>query len=128
MKVCSKPNSRKQGKQLAHYKVDLHKKKKRKKISHKCVLKINRNIHTFLAICRTCSFAMAFTTACLRASPMSPFLAKAGTSSLEQLRGKDGSNTRQYVHKPRKESHVFCCKFSKYQTTLSNIKSFPLSQ
>lgn len=36
MKVCSKPKSRKQGKQLAHYKVDLHKKEK-KKTSHTLV-------------------------------------------------------------------------------------------
>lgn len=74
MKVCSKPNSRKQGKQLAHDKVDLHKKKEKKEDLTQVY------IHTFLAICRTFGFAMAFTTACQRASPMSPSPAKALTS------------------------------------------------
>lgn len=36
MKVCSKPNSRKQGKQLAHYEVDLHRKEK-EQFSHLCI-------------------------------------------------------------------------------------------
>lgn len=99
MKVCSKPNSRKQGKQLAHYKVDLHKKKKRKKNSHKCVLKISRNIHTFSAICRACSFGMAFTTACQRASPTSPSLAKAQTSA-------PPSTSEEKMHRTRGNAHL----------------------
>lgn len=127
MKVCSKPNSRKQGKQLAHYKVDLHKKKKRKKNSHKCVLKINSNIHTFSAICRTCSFAMAFTTAYLRASPMSPSQAKAQTSAPQSSSEEKMHRTRSNMCLNQEKKRSFAVHLLNTKP-LSTIKSSLLSE
>lgn len=71
MKVRSKPNSRKQGKQLAHYEVDLRRREKKNQFSHLCIIEEAESINS-LQLAGLWALPQLFSLqVALRASPKS---------------------------------------------------------
>lgn len=112
MKVCSKPNSRKQGKQLAHYEVDLHKKEKNQ-FSHLWIKTSWQTIHS-LQLAELWALPRLFSQhVTLRASPK---------SSLHQAqsRASISSHTERILQSCRGNLGTYQ-KSSVQQTTLLSI-------